>query len=73
MSIAFLMATESLAPVAAITNFILGVITIKMSNRGEADDTHRRFAALMIGWVFINSAVYHLAESILDYYPSGSF
>ena len=67
------MATESLAPVAAITNFILGVITIKTSNRGEADDTHRRFAALMIDWVFINSAVYHLAESILDYYPSGSF
>jgi len=64
------MATESLAPVAAITNLILGVITIKMSNRGDADDTHRRFASLLIGWVFIFSSLYYSAESYLSNYTS---
>ena len=60
------MAQESLAPVAAITNLILGLITIIMSNRDESKNTHKRFSALLIGWTFIFLAIYHIVESIHD-------
>ena len=60
------MAQESLAPVAAITNLILGIITIIMSNRDESKNTHKRFSALLIGWTFIFLAIYHIVESIYD-------
>ena len=65
------MATESLAPVAAITNLILGIITIKMSNRGDTKNSHKRFSALLIGWTFIFLSLYHTAEALLEqyYYP----
>ena len=60
------MATESLAPVAAITNLVLGMITIWMANRGKAKESHRRFTALIIGWVFVVLAVYHGTESVMN-------
>ncbi|MDP6199627.1 MAG: hypothetical protein QF531_02550 [Candidatus Poseidonia sp.] len=62
------MAQESLAPVAAITNLILGIITITMSNRDDSKNTHKRFSALLIGWTFIFLAIYHSVESIFDQY-----
>ena len=62
------MVQESLAPVAAITNLILGIITIIMSNRDESKNTHKRFSALLIGWTFIFLAIYHSLESIFDQY-----
>jgi len=62
------MAQESLAPVAAITNLILGIITIMMSNRGDTKNSHKRFSALLIGWTFIFLAIYHTVESLLDQY-----
>ena len=62
------MAQESLAPVAAITNLILGIITIMMSNRGDTKNSHKRFSALLIGWTFIFLAIYHTVESLLEQY-----
>ena len=62
------MVQESLAPVAAITNLILGIITIIMSNRDDSKNTHKRFSALLIGWTFIFLAIYHSVESIFDQY-----
>ena len=62
------MVQESLAPVAAITNLILGIITIIMSNRDDSKNTHKRFSALLIGWTFIFLAIYHSLESIFDQY-----
>ena len=62
------MVQESLAPVAAITNLILGIITIIMSNRDDSTNTHKRFSALLIGWTFIFLAIYHSIESIFDQY-----
>jgi len=62
------MAQESLAPVAAITNLILGLITIAMSNRDESKNTHKRFSALLIGWTFIFLAISHTVEAILEQY-----
>ncbi len=62
------MAQESLAPVAAITNLILGLITIFMSNRGENQSSHKRFSALLIGWTFIMLALYQIAETIRGQY-----
>ena len=56
------------APVAAITNLILGIITIIMSNRDDSKNTHKRFSALLIGWTFIFLAIYHSVESIFDQY-----
>ena len=64
------MAQESLAPVAAITNLILGIITIIMSNRGENQTSHKRFSALLIGWTFILLSIYNFAETLLDQYYS---
>ena len=58
------MAQESLAPVAAITNLILGIITVFMSNRGENQSSHKRFSALLIGWTFIMLAIYQIAETL---------
>ena len=62
------MAQESLAPVAAITNLILGIITIAMSNRGEQRSSHKRFTALLIGWSFMFLSLYYIAETLLDQY-----
>ena len=62
------MAQESLAPVAAITNLILGIITIFMSNRGENQSSHKKFSALLIGWTFIMLAIYQIAETLQDQY-----
>ncbi|HJM55472.1 MAG TPA: hypothetical protein QGI72_04420 [Poseidonia sp.] len=62
------MAQESLAPVAAITNMILGIITILMSNRGDSQSSHKRFSALLIGWTFIFLSLYNLAETLLVQY-----
>ena len=62
------MAQESLAPVAAITNLILGLITIAMSNRGDTKNSHKRFSALLIGWTFIFLAMYHTVEALLGQY-----
>ena len=62
------MVQESLAPVAAITNLILGIITIIMSNRDDSKNTHKRFSALLIGWTFIFLAIYHSVEGIFDQY-----
>ncbi len=64
------MAQESLAPVAAITNLILGIITILMSNRSENQTSHKRFSALLIGWTFILLSIYNFAETLLDQYYS---
>ena len=64
------MAQESLAPVAAITNLILGIITIIMSNRGDNQNSHKRFSALLIGWTFILLSFYNFAETLLDQYYS---
>ena len=64
------MVQESLAPVAAITNLILGIITIIMSNRDDSKNSHKRFSALLIGWTFIFLAIYHSVESIYDQYYS---
>ena len=64
------MAQESLAPVAAITNLILGIITILMSNRSENQTSHKRFSALLIGWTFIFLSIYNFAETLLDQYYS---
>ena len=62
------MTQESLAPVAAITNLILGIITIIMSNRGDNQTSHKRFSALLIGWTFILLSMYNFAETLLDQY-----
>ncbi|MBT5390733.1 MAG: hypothetical protein HOL22_00090 [Euryarchaeota archaeon] len=59
------MAQESLAPVAAITNLILGIITILMSNRSDNQTSHKRFSALLIGWTFILLSIYNFAETLL--------
>ena len=64
------MAQESLAPVAAITNLILGIITILMSNRSDNQTSHKRFSALLIGWTFILLSIYNFAETLLDQYYS---
>ena len=62
------MSQESLAPVAAITNLILGIITIIMSKRGDNQSSHKRFSALLIGWTFILLSMYNFAETLLDQY-----
>lgn len=62
------MSQESLAPVAAITSLILGIITILMSNRGDNQTSHKRFSALLIGWTFILLSLYNFAETLLDQY-----
>jgi len=64
------MAQESLAPVAAITNLILGIITILMSKRSDNQTSHKRFSALLIGWTFILLSIYNFAETLLDQYYS---
>ena len=68
------MATESLAPVAAITDLILGVLTIILANRAVKHDPHKRFTALLFGWTFIFIGMYYMIVSIIELrYPDGVF
>ncbi len=60
------MATESLAPVAAITDLILGIITIILANRSLNHNSHKRFTAILFGWTFILIGIYYLLVSIIE-------
>ena len=60
------MATESLAPVAAITDLILGIITIILANRSSNHNSHKRFTAILFGWTFILIGIYYLLVSIIE-------
>ena len=60
------MATESLAPVAAITDLILGIITIILANRSSNHNSHNRFTAILFGWTFILIGIYYLLVSIIE-------
>ena len=68
------MATESLAPVAAITDLILGTLTIILANRAVNHDPHKRFTALLFGWTFIFIGAYYMIVSVIELqYPDGVF
>ena len=68
------MATESLAPVAAITDLILGTLTIILANRAVNHDPHKRFTALLFGWTFIFIGAYYMIISVIELrYPDGVF
>ena len=68
------MATESLAPVAAITDLILGTLTIILANRAVNHDPHKRFTALLFGWTFIFIGTYYMIVSVIELrYPDGVF
>ena len=68
------MATESLAPVAAITDLILGTLTIILANRAVNHDQHKRFTALLFGWTFIFIGAYYMIISVIELqYPNGVF
>ena len=60
------MATESLAPVAAITDLILGVITIILAKRSSNYNSHKRFTALLFGWTFILIGLYYLLGTVIE-------
>lgn len=60
------MATESLAPVAAITDLILGTLTIILANRAVNHDPHKRFTALLFGWIFIFFGAYYTVISVIE-------
>lgn len=60
------MATESLAPVAAITDLILGTLTIILANRSVKHDPHKRFTALLFGWTFIFVGAYYMITSVME-------
>ena len=60
------MATESLAPVAAITDLILGIITIILANRSSNHNSHKRFTAILFGCTFILIGIYYLLVSIIE-------
>ena len=68
------MATESLAPVAAITDLILGIITITLANRSSSYNSHKRFTALLFGWTFILIGLYYLLGTVIELkYPDLTF
>ncbi len=68
------MATESLAPVAAITDLILGTLTIILANRAANHDPHKRFTALLFGWTFIFIGTYYMIVSLIELrHPDGVF
>ena len=68
------MATESLAPVAAITDLILGTLTIVLANRAVNHDPHKRFTALLFGWTFIFIGAYYTIVSVIELgYPDKTF
>ena len=68
------MATESLAPVAAITDLILGVITIILAKRSSNYNSHKRFTALLFGWTFILIGLYYLLGTVIELkYPDLTF
>jgi len=60
------MATESLIPIAALTNLILGVIIIILANRDEHRMGHKRFTALLFGWFLIFSGTYYMALAMIE-------
>ena len=59
------MATESLAPVAAITDLILGIITITLANRSSNYNSHINISVLF-GWTFILIGLYYLLGTVIE-------
>ncbi len=57
---------ESLVPVAAIVDLLLGFVTIALVRRSTEKEWVERLAGLLIGWILILKGLEYTATSVME-------
>ena len=57
---------ESLVPVAAIVDLLLGFVTIALVRRSNEKEWVERFAGLLIGWILILKGLEYTSTSVME-------
>tara|TARA_B100001250_G_C19767020_1_gene775269 strand:- start:287 stop:1654 length:1368 start_codon:yes stop_codon:yes gene_type:complete len=61
------MSEYSIAPIAAIVDLLLGIVTIFLVRRSKKNDWMERMAGHLIGWILILKGIEYTFSAILEY------